>query len=185
MFIILYGEKTLDSYCIFCRSGCEEKVTGIITKYTPEIQAYAPKRIMREKKRGKWTQRELALLPGYVFLFGEEIENIRSCLKGNDIYKVLQYDDGIRKLAGSDHEYAMWILSHSGKITPSKVFEDGDEIRVIDGPLGNCTGKIVRLDKRKRRAIVEFEFDGKKRKVSLSADCMDLRDKNDTKEDIG
>lgn len=80
------------------------------------------------------------------------------------MYKVLDYKEGIRTITGADYEYTIWTIRHSGKITPSKVFEDGDNIRVIEGPLGNCTGKIVRLDKRKRRAIAEFEFDGKKEK---------------------
>ena len=116
----------------------------------------------------------LALLPGYVFLFSPE-DTAESQLheRVTDMYKFLEYEDGIRDLCNEDYDYAMWIYNNHGSIAPSRILADGTVIRVIDGPLLDCHGKIVRLDKHKRRVLVEFDFDGSKRVISLSADVCD------------
>jgi transcription antitermination factor NusG len=51
---------------------------------------------------------------------------------------------------------------------PSKVLIDGDTILAVDGPLKDFKGKIVKVDKHKKRVWVEFEFDHMKQTVSLS-----------------
>jgi hypothetical protein len=141
--------------------------------------------------------REMPLLPGYVFLYDNESVDVISCcdsnsdcdcndsnninskiscvgnqIRANDMYKMLQYDQGVKELFGDDMQYASWIYNNGGYIKSSRIFECGDEIKVTDGPLQQCMGRIVRLDKHKRRAIVEFDFDGCKRTISLSADCF-------------
>ncbi len=216
--------------------------------------AIAPKRVLQEKRNGVWQNRELPLLPGYVFLYtkdsNDKISDIRSHsninvsadtkansnvaessdaeangsltdytntntntntnaianttaytnanantntnanadtvsnntpqsnerihVRANDMYRILQYDAGIKELSGDDMQYALWIYNNSGYIKSSKLFECGDGIKVIEGPLHSCMGRIIRLDKHKRRAIVEFDFDGCKRTVSLSADCISM-----------
>jgi len=107
-----------------------------------------------------------------VFLYSENDLDINSLLKSINIYKILQYDSSSRQLLGEDLEYADWIYRNNGAIRPSRVLEISDEIKVVDGPLLNCTGKIIRLDKHKRRAIVEFKFDGIKRQISLTVECI-------------
>lgn len=234
----------MKSYCIFCKSGAEQSVAQVINRHSQQYVAIAPKRVLQEKRNGVWQNRELPLLPGYVFLYtkdsNDKISDIRShsninvnadtkansnlaessdaeanCsltdytntienatadtnstananansntntvsnntlqsndriqVRANDMYKILQYDAGIKELSGDDKQYALWIYNNSGYIKSSKLFECGDGIKVIEGPLHSCMGRIIRLDKHKRRAIVEFDFDGCKRTVSLSADCI-------------
>jgi transcriptional antiterminator NusG len=98
---------------------------------------------------------------------------IKQKAKANDLYKILEYEHGMAKLTGQDEEYAQWVYRHQGKIDPSKLLLDGDNVILIDGPMKDCTGKIVKLDRHKRRAWVEFEFDGQRRTVSLSAEWVE------------
>jgi transcriptional antiterminator NusG len=135
-----------------------------------EVQVIVPVRILQERFRGVWEEKRKLLIPGYVFLFSREkvsFDDVRSLL---DVYKVLDYGTGIRELTGGDTEYAKWILSHEGVIGQSKILEEGEEIKILDGPLCDCVGKIIKLDRRKKRAWVEFDFDGRKQKVSLCVD---------------
>lgn len=167
------GKRELKSYCLFCKSGSESSVANTINSLHKDLLAIAPQRVVQERRNDKWEQRNLALLPGYVFLFvAREQSGKYRHVKVTDMYKFLQYEGGIKELEHEDHTYAMWIHKNHGKISPSKVLTDGDAIRVIDGPLLECQGKIIRLDKHKRRALVEFDFDGQKRLISLSADCV-------------
>ena len=162
----------MDSYCLFCKSGSEQSVARTINTNYKELLAIAPQRVVQEKRNNKWEQRNLALLPGYVFLYSEEVCDKAFRVHVTNMYKMLQYEGGIKELVHEDCDYAMWIYRNHGCISPSKVLSDGETIRVIDGPLLDCQGKIIRLDKHKRRALVEFEFDGHKRVVSLGAECV-------------
>jgi transcriptional antiterminator NusG len=85
-----------------------------------------------------------------------------------DVYKVLGYGTDSRELLDNDYQYAMWIYRHCGNIETSKVILEGSTVRVVDGPLVDGIGTIIRIDRHKRRAWVEFDFYGKKHTVSLS-----------------
>jgi transcription antitermination factor NusG len=160
----------MKTYCVFCRTGAEYQVSKLIGQIHQEIQVIVPVRILQERCRGIWEERKKPLIPGYVFLFVEETVTFDYVRRILDVYKVLDYGVGVRELLGADFEYAKWIHVHHGVIGPSKILEEGEEIKILEGPLCNCVGKIVKLDRRKKRAWVEFDFDGRKQKISLSVD---------------
>ena len=166
-------KPAIRSYCMLCRTGAELSVVQRITLYFPELEAIAPMKTLQEKRKGQWEQREYIMLPGYLFLYSERELPFDLCPKINQLYKILEYEKGTRMLTGEDEEYALWIYRHQGKIGTSKVIiEEGQAIQVIEGPLVDCRGTIIKLDKHKRRAIVAFSFDGQKRIVSISAECV-------------
>jgi len=166
--------ELLKSYCVFCKTGSEKAVAQSVNTIDNRIEAIAPVCTLQEKHQGKWEQREHILLPGYVFLYAEEEIQVKLRAEVLDLYKVLGYGTGLRELYGMDYEYSMWIYRHQGSITTSKVLTEGRSVRVVDGPLLDGFGTIVRLDNHKRRVWIEFEFDGQKRLVSLSAECVSV-----------
>ena len=142
-------------------------------QHYPELTVIAPVKILQEKRKGQWEPHEQILLPGYLFLYAEHGLPIDLRTKVRHLYRVLEYEKGVRTLTGSDTEYAQWIYRHQGKIGTSKVLiGEGQEIQVIDGPLQDCKGIIIKLDKHKRRAMVALSFDGQKRVVSISVECV-------------
>jgi len=162
----------VETYCIYCKNGSEQKIIHLINENSLEITALVPTRVVSEKVRGKWTQKEKSLLPGYIFLYAESEEELLRSPRLKDMYKVLEYDSGIRTLTGPDYDYAMWLYNYHGKIAASEVFQDGDEIRIMSGPLLSFKGKIIKIEKRKKRALVEFEFEGNKQKISVGVEFM-------------
>lgn len=139
-----------------------------ISKIDDNIITIVPVRVLWEKYKGKWEARERPMLPGYVFLYYKDKlpdDILRKLVRH---YKLLEYDTGKRELWGYDYEYAMWIYSHNGRIEESKALCEGDTIKVVDGPLAEGIGKIIKLDRHKRRAWVEFDFAGRVFRVSLS-----------------
>ncbi len=181
-------KNVVKSYCLFVRSGSEGEVVSSINKGMDGIRALAPKRSMQEKRSGKWIQRNLPLLPGYVFVYelnerkefdkkyisGKNKISNAKIRKNENIYKLLNYEDGGFELQGGDRDYALWLYRNHGLISSSMILEDGDGIRVLEGPLKDCKGRIVRLDRHKRRAVVEFDFDGSCRRVNLAADIISM-----------
>jgi transcription antitermination factor NusG len=164
----------MKAYCVFCKTGSEKDVAQQVNIIDNRSEAIAPVCTLQEKRKGKWEHREQILLPGYVFLYTEEEIQVELRTKVSDLYKVLAYGTGFRELYGMDYEYSMWIYRYQGSITTSKVLTEGSNVKVIDGPLLDGFGTIVRLDKHKRRVWVDFEFDGQKRLVALSAECVSV-----------
>ncbi len=166
-------EQCLNAYCVMCRTGSEQAAVKSINQNYPDITAIAPTRTIPEKRQGQWSSRDLILLPGYLFIFaqGELPHDLRQ--KTNHLYKVLQYERGIRTLTGSDDDYAQWVYKHQGKIEQSTVLIEGGQIKVVSGPLLDFEGRITKLDKHKRRAWVAFDFDGHKQTVCVGAECLD------------
>ena len=159
-----------------CRTGQELHVVKLVRRYAPELSAMAPVRILPEKVAGQWRNREKALLPGYIFLYTdlEFHPNIRRMSRY--FFKYLSYELGSRQLHGNDLAYAEWLYKQQGAIAPSCILAAGDRIRVLDGPLSDNFGTIVRLDKHKRRVWVKFDFDGQTRTVCLGAQVIDTID---------
>lgn len=162
------------SWCVFCKTGSEKNVVQLITTLDNRLEAIAPVRVLQEKRKGKWQQREQILFPGYVFLYAEEEIDFELIKRIPGFYKVLGNKSDFKKLRGTDYEYSMWIYRHQGYIETSKVLTIGRTVKVIDGPLLDGFGTIVKLDKHKRRIWVDFEFDGRMRTVSLSAECVEM-----------
>ena len=163
----------MNAYCLMCRTGQELHVVKLVRRYAPELTAMAPVRILPEKVAGQWRNREKALLPGYIFLY-TELEfhpNIRRMSR--HFYKYLSYELGSRQLHGNDLAYAEWLYRQHGQIAPSRILAAGDRIRVLEGPLTDSFGTIVKLDKHKRRVWVNFDFDGQTRTVCLGAQYID------------
>jgi len=161
------------SYCMLCRTGAELSVAQSITRHYPDLTAIAPVKKLQEKRNGQWEQHEQIMLPGYLFLYSERELPFDLCRKVHLLYRSLEYERGMRILTGSDEEYAQWVYRHQGNIGISKVtIEEGQNIQVIDGPLLDCQGTIVKIDRHKRRAMVSFIFDGEKRMVSISVECV-------------
>ncbi len=132
------------------------------------IRAIAPIRVVLEKRNGKWERTKRPLIDGYVFIYIEDDKSIDCFRFLIGVYKVLEYETGERTLRGADYDYALWIYRHDGRIEPSKALTEGSQVKIIDGPLMSVVGKIIRIDKHKRRAWVEFEFNDTTQKVSLS-----------------
>jgi len=144
-----------------------------ITRHYPDLMAIAPMKTLQEKRNGQWEQHEQIMLPGYLFLYTERELPFDLCQKVNLLYRFLEYEKGMRILTGPDEEYAQWIYRHQGNIGTSRVtVKEGQDIQVIDGPLLDCRGTIIKLDKHKRRAVVRISFDGQMRRVSISAECV-------------
>jgi transcription antitermination factor NusG len=158
----------LKAYCIYCKTGSESAIANRVNEIFDNTVAYAPVRVLQEKRKGSWEECEQILIPGYVFIYFEEETDLSPIKELTGVYKILQYQSGSRELVGSDLEYALWVYSHKGRIGPSKALVEGSMVKIVDGPLIDGVGKIIRLDRHKRRAWVEFDFDGKIQRVSLS-----------------
>lgn len=61
--------ENLKAYCLYCKTGSESVIARRATDLLEGAVAYAPVRIVQEKRKGVWEEKEKILLPGYVFLY--------------------------------------------------------------------------------------------------------------------
>lgn len=172
----------MKAYCLYCKTGSEEKLVKLLKKdmhdyLHMDLEVIYPSRVMNQRKLGKWRKVEQPLLPGYVFLYvQDEIPFPLFIIKQErEAYKILRYSDGSMELRTDDEQYAMWVYNHGGKLQPSTVvFKDGQLVKVLDGPLKDLEGRIVKLDRHHKRVVVGFMFAGSERRVNLSVDVIDV-----------
>jgi transcription termination/antitermination protein NusG len=162
------------AYCAFCRTTLEEKAAMQINRLYggAGIEAVAPVRILKERRRGVVSQVRKPLLPGYVLIYSNERLQPSRMRTVENVLRLLCYPGGEYELKGDDLAYANFVYGNRGVIGISNILCQGKEAKVLSGPLEDCQGIIVRLDQRKQRVWMRVRFDGVEREISLSANIL-------------
>ncbi len=112
-----------------------------------------------EEKRHKW-------LPGYVFLYAEEPLQEHYYFPG-----VIRWL-GNGELQDQDLAFARMIRERDGVMGIVRLTEVGDRC-VVDDPLWrNIEGRVIRMDRGRKRCCVEFTFDAVRRSVWLGYELV-------------
>ena len=116
-----------------------------------------PQRILKIRKAGKVTEKQLPVFAGYLFIGTDKIskELYQPLKRCKGFYRFLPNNQEPRFLEGRDLEILNQFISFGGLAKISQVvFDENDRIKVIEGPLSGLEGYIVRVNKRKGRATV-------------------------------
>ena len=162
-------------YAVFVKTGQENLVKERLDyRFKGNPAVMIPKKIIKERKGGKWFRRVRNLFPGYIFIHGVMDEKN---------YKKLWQVPGLFKLLCTDREpvqipdYEIEVFSHlfdkEDTIQESDIFMEGDQISIISGPLTALQGKILKVDKRKGRARVRLDFLGEERIIDLGVNIIE------------
>lgn len=132
------------------------------------MEAFAPSRILPELSGGKWRLKERVMLPGYVF--------IKSRMDVADYYRVSGVPEAVRILPGNGRVEPVpdaqmrWLLTLGGDGEPwgvsSAVVENGRP-RILSGPLVGYEDRILRWDRRRRRARIAVDVLDRRREIEV------------------
>lgn len=161
-------------YAIFVKTGEENLVKERLDyRFQGSPAVMIPKKIIKERKSGKWYRRVRNLFPGYLFIHG---------VLDAETYKKLWQVPGLYKLLCTDREpvqiprYEIEVFSHlfdkEDTIQESDIFMEGDQVTIVSGPLIALQGKILKVDKRKGRARVLINFLGEERVIDLGVNIL-------------
>ena len=139
-----------------------------------------PQRILKIRKAGKVTEKQLPVFAGYLFIGTDKIskelyQHLKRC-KG--FYRFLPNNQEPRFLEGRDLEILNQFISFGGLAKISQVvFDENDRIKVIEGPLSGLEGYIVRVNKRKGRATVCLDMCQTAFSIDLGFETLDKEEK--------
>lgn len=153
----------------------EEKTEIHIRKMISEDlydQCFHPTRVIRKKFHGKWVEVHEKLLPGYVFVTAEDAEKLYLQLKNIPLLtRILGKDmEYFVRLSGQEEHWLELLLKQSGAGNASNRNEknevglsqiditEGNQIRVVSGPLKDMEGMVKKINLHKMIAEVEVPF---------------------------
>ena len=156
-------------FCVFCETLQENKVELYLKNMGFNvISTFAERNIVTD---GKIKNILRSVMPGYVFF---EYDGLldgfcwKEICKMPSIYYPLKYGDNENRLRGKDLEFVDWLWKNNGIIKISKVIEIGNKIQVIEGPLKDYEGKIIKINKRQKCAAIKLDGEGIEKIIWLS-----------------
>ena len=161
--------ELIHAYCLFCETQKCATIATIIERNFG-IRCISPRIIQRKWVKGVPVEESHPLLPGYIFLYAEEpLES--SLLKSFRIPGIVRLL-GNGELQNEDLAFAKMLMDHNGILGAVQLIEAGQRC-TIDDPLWQKTeGKVIKVDRGRKRCCIEFIFDAVRRTVWLGYDLV-------------
>lgn len=146
---------------------------------------FHPMRRMKKKFRGEWREVREKLLPGYVFITSDHVQELYQELKYMPAFTRMLGKDGEQFVPLSEHE-AEWLkrlaavpdqnLGQNMEVQLSQVSVSKDDaVTILSGPLKNMEGYIRKIDLHRRIAKVEVDFMNRKTLIHLGIEMVEKR----------
>jgi len=160
--------------CVFCVTGKERDAAQHIEQAYGHVRTMVARRLKLKTVQGRTHPEEEVLYPGYVFIkVPSRGEMPLTLQKDANIISLLTTNEGEWRLYGNDARVVQWLFSYDGLIAYSQAYQEGDQVRIISGPLKDLAGQIVRLDKRHKGAQVAITFCNREIKIWLRFEIVD------------
>ena len=165
-------------YVIQTLGGEEEHTADMIRKRVSSYyieECFIPKRERMKKFYGQWNKVEEILFPAYIFVAtdkpGELYQELRRVPR---LTKVLGREEGYFVPLSEEEERLVRNLGDESHRTglSKVVVGEGKQIRVVDGPLKDYVGEVVKVNLHKREAVVRVEFRGTRVELRLGVEMV-------------
>ncbi len=171
----------MNYYVIQVKTGGEEKYIRSANKTLSNVDADVrliwPRRRLGLRKKGKTTNSLAPVFPGYVFVEAETIshEVYWALRRSIGFFKFLRNNHDVKALSGEDRDLLLHFLKLGEVVEKSKVyFDENNKIRVTEGALKDLEGRIVKVDRRKKRAKVRLSLYEESFLVDFGFEVMEL-----------
>ena len=175
-------ERYKNWYALFVVTGKEKLVQNLLYKLISkeDIEKYNLIFMVTEleelkKRNSSWEVSVTTLLQGYILIGGNEIDDyIYNKIKS--MPKVLNFVKTDKYISKIPHEEIRVLgdwCNDDGIIEHSIIdFDENDKIFVAKGPLKGREGCIKRINKHKRKVLIETELNNKTIKFKLSFEFL-------------
>lgn len=164
-------------YVLYVMGGRERKILELLNQ-KDEIKAFTPLKEVVHRVQGKRVVVKKPLFPSYVFLetelspkvFRQAMLRYKSQISG--ILKELKYDDDISALSTEERAYLEGLMDEGHNVRLSKGEILDGEVIITEGPLKGYESNIIRIDRHKRRAILNVRMNNRDMNVDVSLEIV-------------
>ena len=169
---------------LFARTGSEEKLVQMLKeRLSPEeYLPFVPTKEVPYRSKSVIYKERRPLFPGYVFVQtgiepGLIADRLAKALRNmKDIYSILHYGDDEKDVVIREEGRLHWerLFDADFCVVGSVGFIEGDAIRITSGALLGLEGRIRKINRHKREAIVEMEMMGARREVVVMLEVVSV-----------
>lgn len=178
-------------YAIFVETGKEDEVCKRIRKELSQtdldgrFELLVPRKRIVERRNGVFGEVERKIFPGYVLIHTECINEVYyKTFKLEHLYRYLRRNGLFEEIRLEEIANIVYMANAEGVIGVSDIFIESDAVKVMNGPLCNYRGWVVKIDKHKRRARVLFRFSGQDHLIDLSVNILEKVNDQEIKNEI-
>jgi transcriptional antiterminator NusG len=163
-------------YAIFVETGFEESVQQYLYYFITNLHSLIPKRVVPEKRNGKYEKVLKKLFPGYILVQTELNDEMYQSIKYiPHLIKILGYGTNYSPINEAEIAMILKLINNEGIIDYSKVLIENSTVHVKDGPLIGLEGLITRINKHTRRAKIKLNFIGEPRIIELGIEMLEAK----------
>ena len=152
-------------YAVQVRTGKEQETANLCRRIVDRailIDSFLPRYERMKRYQGEWHKELLPIFPGYIFLVTEQVGKLFYQLKAvPELTKIL--GDGSEFIPIKDEEKdLLQRLGNEKHVTEMSVgYLVGERVVILSGPMKGMEGKIKKLDRHKRTAVLEVGMFGR------------------------
>jgi transcriptional antiterminator NusG len=118
-----------------------------------------------------------AIFPGYLFVEAESWDLLAhqwAFRRTKGFYRFLKSNQDISPLSNNDLELVLHFIKKSGPVAGTSwvYFNENSRIVIMEGPLLGLEGKVIKVDKRKKRAKVKLDLYDDSFTIDLAFEVM-------------
>lgn len=163
-------------YAVQVKTEEEEKTKLICNKLIPNDvlkECFIPYYEKKIKYLGRWHIMNEILFPGYIFMVSNQIDNLMAEVRRiPKLIKILGNGKEIIPLYDKEIEFLMKFGEEEHLIKMSKGYIENDKIVIKEGPMKSYEGTVKRIDRHKRKAVIEVEFFGRTMEVNMGLEIV-------------
>ncbi len=169
-------------YVVQTLGGEEERTADMIQRQVPACyisECFVPKRERMKKFGGQWNKVEETLFPGYLFVVTERPEELyRELRRVPRLTKVLGREgQNFYPLSREEEELVRGIGDQGHRTSLSKIrLGEGKEIRVVEGPLKDYVGNVVKVNLHKREVVIRVRFVGRETELKMGVEMVGVEE---------
>ena len=164
-------------YVLFVMGGKEQQLCDFLNQ-EDNWYAFYPKIELVRRKNSVDRIIEKPLFPSYIFVESEDkhqdfqtkLRELKTRKKG--IVKELNYKDEIPALYEEEKKYLKGLLDEKHTLKKSVGFIENDHVIITEGPLKGYESHISKIDRHKRKAVLEVEMLHKKIDVTIPLEII-------------
>ena len=164
-------------YVIQVMAGEEEVTETLLKEYLDDswyTELFVPRYAAVRRYGGVWHDILKAMFPGYVFVETEESEKIFTRLKYiPKSMHIIFSEREILPVYPEEEQFLRSMIDENYIVQMSRGFMIGDRLCITEGALANQQGKLIKIDRHKRIAVLSVNLFGRETPVEVGLEVVE------------